>query len=77
LPYYAGSKVIIQEENRVVATPDELIIIPAIPLEIINQPVHGQFRSDLLLLSPDLLAEFKRNMYAIFQPPGLRPSAPL
>lgn len=55
-----GSKVIIQEDNRVVATSDSLIIIPAnTPMEIINQPSQGKFHSDLLLLSPDIIAEFK------------------
>lgn len=69
-----GSKVIIQEENRVVATPDELIIVPAnTSLEIINQPVHGQFRSDLLVLSPDLLTEFKSQYIRDF--PAARPAS--
>lgn len=55
-----GTKVIIQGDNRLVATPDELIIIPAnTELEIINQPAQGSFRSDLLLLSPELMAAFK------------------
>lgn len=55
-----GSKVIIQDDRRLVATPDELIIIPAhTPMEIINQPAQGVFHSDLLLLSPDTIAEFK------------------
>jgi AraC-like DNA-binding protein len=55
-----GSKVIIQDERRLVATPDELIIIPAnTPMEIINQPAQELFHSDLLLLSPDIIAEFK------------------
>lgn len=55
-----GSKVIIHEESRLVATPDELIIIPAnTPMEIVNQPAQGIFHSDLLLLSPETIAEFK------------------
>lgn len=55
-----GSKVIVQGENRIVATSGELIIIPAnTALEIINQPVQGAFRSDLLMLSPELLSSFK------------------
>jgi hypothetical protein len=28
-------------------------------MEIINQPANGMFRSDLLMLSPEILAEFK------------------
>ncbi|MDU1084834.1 MAG: AraC family transcriptional regulator, partial [Leclercia adecarboxylata] len=55
-----GSKVIIHEDSRLVATPDELIIIPAnTPMEIVNQPAQGIFHSDLLLLSPDIIAAFK------------------
>ena len=55
-----GSKVIIHEDSRLVATPDALIIIPAnTPMEIINQPAQGIFHSDLLLLSPEIIAEFK------------------
>lgn len=56
-----GSKIIIQDDNRLEATPGELIIIPAnTPLEIVNQPSQGTFRSDLLLLSAGLLNTFKR-----------------
>lgn len=56
-----GSKVIIQEDNWLVASPGELIIIPGnTPLEIVNQPQNGVFRSDLLLISPALLSDFKR-----------------
>lgn len=55
-----GSKIVIQGDNRLVATPDELIIIPAnTELEIVNQPAQGLFRSDLLLLAPELLTVFK------------------
>lgn len=55
-----GSKVIIQDDSRLVATPHELIIIPAnTDLEIVNHPEQGAFRSDLLLLPPDLLSAFK------------------
>lgn len=55
-----GSKVIIQEDNRIVATRDALIVIPAnTPMEIINQPAHDFFHSDLLMLSPEIIAEFK------------------
>ena len=55
-----GTKVIIHEDSRLVATPDELIIIPAnTPMEIVNQPAQGIFHSDLLLLSPEIIAEFK------------------
>lgn len=55
-----GSKVIVQDDNRLVATRDELIIIPAnTTMEIINQPANGFFHSDLLMLSPEILAEFK------------------
>jgi len=55
-----GSKVIIQDDSRLVATPDDLIIIPAnTELEIVNQPAQGAFRSDLLMLSPELLSAFK------------------
>ncbi|MCA1921117.1 AraC family transcriptional regulator [Buttiauxella noackiae] len=55
-----GSKIIIQDGNRLVATPDELIIIPAnTELEIVNQPAQGVFRSDLLLLCTELLTAFK------------------
>ncbi|SAC74184.1 protein YbcM [Enterobacter cloacae] len=55
-----GSKVIVQDDNRLVATRDELIIIPAnTAMEIINQPANGLFHSDLLMLSPEIVAEFK------------------
>lgn len=55
-----GSKIIVQDDNRLVATRDELIIIPAnTAMEIINQPANGMFRSDLLMLSPEIVAEFK------------------
>lgn len=60
-----GTKVIIQDENRLVATPGELIVIPAnTALEIINQPSAGTFRSDLLLLSAGLLSAFKQKFVA-------------
>lgn len=55
-----GSKVIIQDEDRRVATPAELIILPAnVEFEIINQPSQGAFRSELLLLPAPLLKTFK------------------
>lgn len=64
-----GSKVIIQDENRLLATPDVLIIIPAnTELEIINQPAQGTFRSELLLLSPELLAAFKTHYIQDYPP---------
>lgn len=56
-----GSKVIVQDDNRLVATRDALIIIPAnTSLEIINQPANGMFRSDLLMLSPEIWPSLKR-----------------
>ncbi|EDV6011591.1 AraC family transcriptional regulator, partial [Salmonella enterica subsp. enterica] len=65
-----GSKVIIQDDSRLVAGPGELIIIPAnTPLEIINQPAQSGFRSDLLLLSPEIIARFK-TMYVQDYPPA-------
>ncbi|MBA0206274.1 helix-turn-helix transcriptional regulator [Pectobacterium aroidearum] len=55
-----GSKIIIQDDSRIVATQDELIIIPAnTPMEIINQPAQGLFHSDVLMLSPEIITEFK------------------
>ena len=55
-----GTKVIVQDDNRLEATRDKLIIIPAnTAMEIINQPVNGLFHSDLLMLSPEIVAEFK------------------
>lgn len=48
-----GSKVIIQDDSRLVAGSGELIIIPAnTPLEIINQP--AQIRSGLSTGKPDI-----------------------
>lgn len=42
------------------ATPQQLIILPAeVELEVINQPENGLFCSDLLSLTPELLADFK------------------
>lgn len=56
-----GSKVIVQDDNRLVATSSSLIIIPAnTPLEIINAPEKGFFNSDLLFLSPEILNRFKQ-----------------
>ena len=56
-----GSKVIVQDDNRLVATRDELIIIPAnTAMEIINQPANGLFHSDLLMLSPEIVSSLKR-----------------
>lgn len=64
-----GSKVIIQQDNRLVATPGDIIIIPAnTSLEIINQPARGTFRSDLLLLSADVMAEFKAHYVQAYPP---------
>lgn len=55
-----GSKVIIQDEKRLVATTGDIIIIPANrPMEVINQPANGIFHSDVLLLSPQILSAFK------------------
>jgi len=57
-----GSKVIVQDEKRLVATSRSLIILPAnTELEIINQPENGFFNSDLLLLSPEVLSRFKQH----------------
>ncbi|XQS18068.1 helix-turn-helix transcriptional regulator [Citrobacter telavivensis] len=67
-----GSKVIMQEDNRLVAKPGELIIIPAnTSLDIINQPGQGGFRSDLLLLSPDMISAFKKTYVKDFPPATL------
>ncbi|POT57863.1 AraC family transcriptional regulator [Citrobacter amalonaticus] len=67
-----GSKVIIQDDSRLVARSGELIIIPAdTPLEIINQPVRGRFRSDLLLLSPAIMAKFKKAYVEDYPPATL------
>lgn len=67
-----GSKVIIQGDNRIVATPEELIIIPAnTPLEIINQPAQGVFRSDLLMLPPEILSTFKTEYIQSYPPARL------
>ncbi|WP_409040248.1 helix-turn-helix transcriptional regulator [Klebsiella sp. BIGb0407] len=56
-----GSKVIVQDEKRLVATSRSLIILPAnTALEIINQPENGFFNSDLLFLSPEVLSRFKQ-----------------
>ena len=55
-----GSKVIVQGESRVLATPQQLIVLPAdVELEVINQPENGLFCSDLLSLTPELLTRFK------------------
>jgi hypothetical protein len=44
-------------------TPQQLIILPAdVELEVINQPDNGLFCSDLLSLTAELLADFKRYM---------------
>ncbi|WP_299999244.1 AraC family transcriptional regulator [uncultured Cedecea sp.] len=64
-----GSKVIVQDENRLVATSRSLIILPAnTALEIINQPENGSFNSDLLLLSPELLSRFKQQYLSSVTP---------
>lgn len=55
-----GSKVIVQGASEMLATPQQLIILPAeVELEVINQPENGLFCSDLLSLTPELLADFK------------------
>lgn len=54
-----GSKVIVQGASEMLATPQQLIILPAeVELEVINQPENGLFCSDLLSLTPELLADF-------------------
>ena len=51
-----GSKVIVQGASEMLATPQQLIILPAeVELEVINQPENGLFCSDLLSLTPELL----------------------
>ncbi|HGY1166976.1 TPA: helix-turn-helix transcriptional regulator [Citrobacter braakii] len=68
-----GSKVIIQDDNRLVAGTGELLIIPADScLEIINQPAQGAFRSDLLLLSPEIITRFKSSYVQDYPPAKLR-----
>lgn len=65
-----GSKVIVQGESRVLATPQQLIVLPAdVELEVINQPENGLFCSDLLSLTPELLTAFKTR-YVSEPPPG-------
>ncbi|HCT7664336.1 TPA: helix-turn-helix transcriptional regulator [Klebsiella quasipneumoniae] len=65
-----GSKVIVQGESRVLATPQQLIVLPAdVELEVINQPDNGLFCSDLLSLTPELLTAFKTR-YLSEKPPG-------
>ncbi|HBQ3959573.1 TPA: helix-turn-helix transcriptional regulator [Klebsiella pneumoniae] len=65
-----GSKVIVQGESRVLATPQQLIVLPAdVELEVINQPENGLFCSDLLSLTPELLTRFKTR-YLSESPPG-------
>ena len=55
-----GSKVIVPGASEMLATPQQLIILPAeVELEVINQPENGLFCSDLLSLTPELLADFK------------------
>lgn len=55
-----GSKVIVQGASQMLATRQQLIILPAeVELEVINQPENGLFCSDLLSLTPELLADFK------------------
>lgn len=64
-----GSKLIIQHDNRLVATSNDLIIIPAnTELEIVNQPAQGSFRSVLLQLSPELLSAFKAQYIQNYPP---------
>ena len=61
-----GSKVIVQGESRVLATPQQLIVLPAdVELEVINQPENGLFCSDLLSLTPELLTRFKTRYLAL------------
>ena len=65
-----GSKVIVQGESRVLAAPQQLIVLPAdVELEVINQPENGLFCSDLLSLTPELLTAFKTR-YVSEPPPG-------
>ncbi|MEN0614411.1 helix-turn-helix transcriptional regulator [Klebsiella indica] len=55
-----GSKVIVQGVSQMLATPQQLIILPSgVELDVINQPENGLFCSELLLLTPELLADFK------------------
>lgn len=64
-----GSKIIVQGVSQMLATPQQLIILPAdIELEVINQPDNGLFCSDLLSLTPDLLADFKARYMSEPQP---------
>lgn len=57
-------------ESRVLATPQQLIVLPAdVELEVINQPENGLFCSDLLSLTPELLTRFKTR-YLSEPPPG-------
>lgn len=63
-----GSKVIVQGASEMLATPQQLIILPAeVELEVINQPENGLFCSDLLSLTPELLADFKHRYMSELQ----------
>lgn len=55
-----GSKVIVQGASQMLATAQQMIILPAdVELEVINQPDNGLFCSDLLSLPVDFLQDFK------------------
>ncbi len=61
-----GSKVIVQGESRVLATPQQLIVLPAdVELEVINQPENGLFCSDLLSLTPELAFMWQSVLQAV------------
>lgn len=61
-----GSKVIIQDDSRLVAGPGELIIIPAnTPLEIINQPAQSGFAPTCCYFHRRLLLALKRCTFRI------------
>lgn len=67
-----GSKVIVQDENRLVADAHKLIILPANTVfEIINTPENGYFHSTLLLLSADVLNRFKQQYLQRYSPKRL------
>ncbi|ROR47850.1 UNVERIFIED_ORG: AraC family transcriptional regulator [Providencia alcalifaciens] len=55
-----GSKIIIHNNEQLIAESNSLIVIPAnISMEIINRPENGFFNSDLLFLSSEILSKFK------------------
>ena len=64
-----GSKVIVHGESRVLATPQQLIVLPAdVELEVINRE-NGLVLPDSLSLTPELLTRFKTR-YLSESPPG-------